>query len=134
MVKVVLADDEEYIRLFLKNVMSALSYKVVAEVETGDEVFPVMKKQRPDILFLDINMPNLTGIEFLKLYAKEFPKTCIIILTSARSFDLVEEASQTGASCFLRKDMQVEQMMKAIKKTWTEFKEKNNIKAGLFGM
>lgn len=123
MVKVVLADDEEFVRLFLRNVMSALSFNVVAEVEKGDEVYSVVKNTRPDILFLDINMPNLTGLEFLKYYAKEFPKTCIIILTSASSFQAVAEASEEGASCFIRKDTPIEQMMQIILKTWNTFKQ-----------
>lgn len=127
MVKVVLADDEEFVRLFLKNVMHSLSFKVVAEVESGDEVFPVMKSIHPDILFLDINMPKLTGIEFLRYYSKEFPKTCIIILTSATSFKLIEEASSEGVSCFLMKNMPAEQMISVIEKTWSKFKQEHKI-------
>lgn len=122
MVKAVLADDEEFVRLFLKTVMSMLSFNVVAEVEKGDEVYSVMKSTKPDILLLDINMPNLTGIEFLKRYSKEFPNTCIIILTAANTFEAVEEASAKGASCFIRKDTPVEQMVSIIEKTWSKFK------------
>lgn len=121
MPKVVIADDEEFVRYFLKNVMDSLSYKVVAQIEKGNELLTVMKNTNPDILLLDINMPNLTGLEFLKYYAKNFPRTCIIILTSSSSFQIAEEASETGANCFLRKDTPVEQMMTAIQKTWTEF-------------
>lgn len=127
MIKVVLADDEEFVRYFLRNVMSALSFQVVAEVDNGDELYSVMKKTHPDILFLDINMPHMTGIDFLQKYAHEFPKTCFIILTSAASFTLVEEASTCGASCFLRKDMPIEKMMVAIEKTWSLFKAENKI-------
>lgn len=123
MVKVVLADDEEFVRHFLRNVMESLSFNVVAEVERGDEVFSVMKNTSPDILLLDINMPNLTGIEFLKHYSHQFPKTCIIILTSASSFKTVEEASKEGVNCFIRKDMPIEQMMLSIQKTWSTFKK-----------
>lgn len=123
MVRVVIADDEEFVRYFLKSVMDSISFKVVAEVEKGDEVFSVMKNTQPDILLLDINMPNLTGIEFLEQYAREFPKTCIIILTSASSFNLVEEASEKGVNCFIRKDMPVEQMVLAIKKAWSAFQK-----------
>lgn len=122
MVKVVLADDEEFVRLFLKTVMSMLSFNVVAEVEKGDDVYSIMKNTNPDILLLDINMPNLTGIEFLKRYSKEFPKTCIIILTAANSFQVVEEASAKGVSGFIRKDTPVEQMVSIIEKTWSQFK------------
>jgi YesN/AraC family two-component response regulator len=125
MVRVVLADDEEFVRKFLINVMQSLSFQVVAEVDKGDEVFPIMKKTHPDILLLDINMPNLTGIDFLRKYSREFPKTCIIILTSASSFDVVEEASREGINCFIRKDMPVEQMLLTIEKTWLTFKEEH---------
>lgn len=121
MVKAVIADDEEFVRYFLRNVMDSLSFKVVAEVEKGDELLNVMRQINPDILLLDVNMPNLTGLEFLKYYAKNFPNTCIIILTSASSFQIAEEATQKGASCFLRKDTPVEQMMLAIQKTWSDF-------------
>lgn len=125
MVRVVLADDEEFVRLFLRSVMASLSFKVVAEVGKGNEVFYVMKETNPDILFLDINMPNLTGIEFLKRHSKEFPKTCIIILTSSTSFKLIEEAIAEGISCFMRKDLPIDQMIPAIKKTWSNFKKGN---------
>lgn len=121
MVKVVIADDEEFVRYFLKNVMDSLSYKVIAEVEKGDELLNVMKRTNPDILLLDVNMPNLTGLEFLKYYAQNFPNTCIIILTSASSFQVAEEATKKGASCFLRKDTPVEQLMLSIQKTWSDF-------------
>ena len=127
MTKVVLADDEEFVRYFLRSVMSSLSFQIVAEVEKGDEVYSVVKKTRPDILLLDINMPNLTGTEFLKKYSKEFPKTCIIILTSANSFNLLKETAEEGASCFIRKDTPIEQMVAKIEKTWLTFKEEHRI-------
>lgn len=125
MARVVLADDEEFVRYFLRTVMKSLSFDVVAEVEKGDELFSVVKNTRPDILLLDVNMPNLTGLEFLKKYSQEFPKTCIIILTSASTFQVAEEASTEGASGFIRKDTPIEQMVLAIEKTWTEFKGAN---------
>lgn len=127
MVKVVLADDEEFVRAFLKSVLESLNFNVIAEVEKGDEVYDVMKKTSPDILLLDINMPKFTGMEFLQYYSHKFPKTCIIILTSATSFTLMEKASSAGASCFLRKDLPVEKMIEAINKTWVEFKRGHNI-------
>lgn len=119
MIKVVLADDEKFVRQFLRRVGEALSFKVIAEVEKGDDVYQVVKNTSPDILFLDINMPNYTGLEFLKNYAQEFPKTCIIILTSASSFQLVEEVSRKGAY-FIRKDTPIEKMLQAIQKAWID--------------
>ena len=125
MTKVVLADDEEFVRYFLITVMQSLSFDVVAEVEKGDELLKVMNEHQPDILLLDINMPNFTGTEFLKEHAFKFPNTCIIILTSSASAKLISEATIAGARCFLRKDTAIEKMIEAIKNTWIEFKEEN---------
>lgn len=122
MVKVVLADDEEFVRYFLKSVMESLSFEVVAEVEKGDDLLQVMCSQQPDILLLDINMPNLTGIEFLQQHALDFTNTCIIILTSSASAKLIGQSSVAGARCFLRKDTAIEKMIEAIETTWNEFK------------
>lgn len=124
MVRVVVADDEEFVRKFLISIMQSLSFKVIAEVEKGDEVFSVMKKTNPDILLLDINMPNLTGLEFLAKYSREFPNTCIIILTSAATFESMEEAAVNGASCFLRKDFPIEKMVMTIQNAWSSFKDR----------
>lgn len=125
MPNVVIADDEEFVRYFLKSILESIFYKVIEEVEKGDELPEVMEQLQPDMLFLDINMPNLTGIEFLKEYASNFPKTCIIILTSSASANLIDEASRAGAKCFLRKDTPVEKMVEAIQNTWEEFRKEN---------
>lgn len=127
MVKVVLADDEEYVRYFLKSIMKFLSFEVVAEVEKGDELPLVMKETQPDILLLDINMPNLTGVEFLQQYGTQFPQTCIIILTSVSLMTLIGEASISGAKCFLKKDTPIEEMIKAIEQTWANFKKEKSM-------
>lgn len=125
MVRVVLADDEEYVKCLLRIVMDSLSFEVVAEIERGDELPEIMAQTQPDILLLDINMPNLTGIEFLKRYASKFPQTCIIVLTSMSLMDLIGEDSLSGASCFIRKKTPVEDMIKTINQTWMEFKNQD---------
>lgn len=123
MPKVVIADDEEFVRYFLNTVMASIYFDVVAEVEKGDELVGVLESKRPDILLLDINMPNLTGIEFLKNHAKDFADICIIILTSSAASYLIDEAADAGAQCFLRKDTPIEDMVAKIQKTWSEFKK-----------
>ena len=123
MPRVVIADDEEFVRYFLNSVMESISYNVVAEVEKGDELITAMEKTQPDILLLDINMPNLTGLEFLKEHASKFPKTCIIILTSAALTSLMDKAAMNGARCFLRKDTPLEEMILAIEETWENFRK-----------
>lgn len=122
---VILADDEEFVRYFLKSVMESLDFDVVAEVEKGDELFDVLNAEQPDLLLLDVNMPNLTGTEFLEKYAANFPKTCIIMLTSSSSVKLIGETTAAGAKCFLRKDTPIDEMIYAIKETWLDFQREN---------
>lgn len=121
MPSVVIADDEEFVRYFLKTILEDMGYDVVAEVEKGDELYNIMSDQTPDILFLDINMPNLTGKEFLQKYSFTFRKTCIIVLTS-NAQDLTRVFSETNVSRILRKDTPMEEMVSAIKTAWEDFK------------
>lgn len=122
---VVIADDEDYVRECLKAVLYSIDFEVVAEAGRGDKLPDIMTEQQPDILFLDINMPGLTGIEFLKKYSAEYPKTCVIILTSQALSTLIDEASLLGVKCFLRKDTPVDEMLKAIKAAWAQFVKEN---------
>ena len=129
MPKVLIADDEEFVRSFLKTTLESYGFEVVGEVETGDELFSELNKKHPDILLLDLNMPNMTGDDFLKEHAKEFPRTCFIMLTSIP----VEEMSNkdvvlSNVSCCIRKDTSVIEMMFKIKKAWGQFKEDNWLK------
>lgn len=127
MPSVILADDEEFVRYFLKTVMDSLLFDVVAEVDSGDKLVDAMRKNQPNILLLDINMPNLTGLEFLKQYSNEFKNTCIIILTSATYENLVNEVAAQGAKGFLRKDTTPERMIKLIKECWDKFSKEQNV-------
>lgn len=125
MPSVVIADDEDFVREFLKTVLDTIKYEVVAEVDAGDKLFDVMLEHKPDILFLDINMPGLTGIEYLETFSKSFPKTCTIILTSLALSTLIGEPALIEAKGFLRKDTPLKDMIKMIKKTWDEFKKEH---------
>lgn len=122
MVKVVLADDEEYVRDLLRVIMDKLGFSIEAEVENGAELFQVMVENRPDILLLDINMPGLTGIEFLKKYASKLPKTCIILLTSSSLMSLIGEPCLVYANCFLRKNTPIEELVESIRHAWESYK------------
>lgn len=127
MTRVVVADDEEFVRYFLKTVMETLSYEIVAEVEKGDDLTRVLDATKPDILLLDINMPKLTGIEFLQNYAQNYPNLCIIILTSATLTKVLGQKALEKAQCFLRKDTPIEEMIELIEQTWNNFKVEHNV-------
>lgn len=125
MPNVVIADDEDYVRDLIRAVLESIGYKVVAEAGRGDKLPDIMTEQQPDLLFLDIDMPGLSGTEFLSQYGQDYPNTCIIILTSKTLVSLIDEKSLIGAKCFLNKETPIEEMIEAIKKTWAQFVEEN---------
>lgn len=127
--KVIIADDDEYIRKFLKAICQEMKYKVCGEVEDADVLFDLINSKKPDILLLDINMPNLSGIDFLQNNYKQFPKTCIIVMTSVTSFQTLQDASELGIEAYIRKDLPVNKIMESITKTYNQFKNKNKNKS-----
>jgi two-component system response regulator DegU len=123
MPKVIIADDEEFVRYFLEQIFSSINFNVVAEVDSGDLLIDSMRENNPDMLILDVNMPHVTGLEFLKEYAQEFPQTCIIILTGAVSAKINSELSNYGAQCIMRKDTPPGKMVSTIQETWEKFRK-----------
>lgn len=123
MARVIIADDEEFVRYYLRSTLEDFHFQVQAEANSGTELLKLMKESPPDILLLDINMPDVDGIEFLKNYAEQFPFTCIIMLTSVTNEKLIEECEKLGARNFLRKDLEITELIDNIETTWDEFKE-----------
>lgn len=123
MARVIIADDEDFVRFYLKSTLEDFHFQVQAEASSGIELLQLMNESAPDILLLDINMPNMTGIDFLKTQASKFPFTCIIMLTAVTNEKMMEECKELGASNFLRKDLEILELIDSIEETWTEFKE-----------
>jgi len=122
MARVIIADDEEFVRIFLRDTLKEFFFDVVEEVDNGFDLVEIMREHKPDILLLDINMPNLTGKDFLEQYSQNFPETCIIILTSIASASYIKHER---VQAVLRKDLNILDLMTAIEETWTKFKEEH---------
>lgn len=101
---VVLVDDEHHIRLLLKTAINAMGCEVVAEGKNGNEAIRLYREKRPDLLLLDINMPEKTGEEALATIMAEFPEALVVMLTSVSDTTTVENCLVTGAANYIRKD------------------------------
>lgn len=116
LIRVVIADDEPLIRMDLKELLEeASTYKVVAEAKDGEEAVQVINEHRPDIVFMDIRMPNKDGIQAAKeIQEKLNLRIPIIMLTAYSQPELYEEASKAGVFAYLTKPLRKPDLAPAI--------------------
>jgi len=95
--RIVVADDHDIIRRGLKQLLTAHSgWEVCAEAKTGREAVAVAEQLKPDIVVMDISMPDLNGLEAARRIKKALPRTEILILTLHFSDQLVREIVEAG--------------------------------------
>lgn len=117
MKKVLLADDErsssDIIKFFIEK--HTLPLEVVAETVRGDETVDAIKRLRPDIVFLDIEMPGLNGIEVMEKIRNEYAgNVAFIIITAYNSFEYIQRALRLNAKDFLLKPILYEQFCETL--------------------
>ena len=117
-VRVVLADDEAHVRLYVKTVVKSMGCEVVGEASNGQEALELFERLSPDLVLLDINMPVMDGISALKALRAKSDKVAIVMLTSLASADIVQECLDAGANYHLRKDLSMKELKEEIRDTW----------------
>lgn len=115
--RVILADDEKHIRAMMKAVISSLNCEIVGEAADGHEAVDLYKKEKPDLLLLDINMSQKSGIDALREIMREFPDALVIMLTSVVDMENIKQCIALGAANYIRKDTPITEMKQIIKDT-----------------
>lgn len=118
MISVVLADDHELVRMGLRALVDREDdMRVVGEADSGRAALDLLRRARPDILLLDIRMPDLDGLEVLRAIRAEpaLSGTHVIIVTTFEIDQYVYEALQAGASGFILKDTTPDELVRAIR-------------------
>lgn len=112
----VVIDDAIFIRTILKKMIEETeNYTVVGEGGNGYEAIEQAKKKQPDILTLDITMPDMNGIDSVKEILRVSPKTKIIMISAMGQQSMVIEAIKYGARDFVVKPFEKSRVMQAIK-------------------
>ena len=115
MIKILIADDQELIRESLKIILDTNSeMNVIGLAENGSKVLDLVRKNLPDIILMDIRMPELDGVECTKIIKKKYPDVKIIILTTFDDDEYVFYALKYGASGYLLKGCTVQELTSAI--------------------
>lgn len=134
MIKVFLVEDEVIIRNGIKNSINWAKegYEFVGEAGDGELAYPMILKERPDILLTDIKMPFMDGLELSAAVKKELPDIKIIILSGYNDFDFAQRGIEIGITNYLLKPISAETLLEAIgevaEKIRKEREEKEQLK------
>ncbi len=124
MFKVLIVDDEPYIRKGLANIINWKQYdcEVCSEAGDGVEGLEKMQEEQPDIIFVDINMPEINGLTMIRRAKEILPESKFIILTGYREFSYLQEAIKLGAFDYILKPSKIEEISEVLKKAVMELR------------
>ena len=111
MAKVMICDDAAFMRMMIKDILTKNGYEIAAEAENGQKAVEKYPEAKPDLVLMDITMPEMDGIEALKKI-----KAKIIMCSAMGQQAMVIEAIQAGEKDFIVKPFQAERVLEAVKK------------------
>lgn len=114
--RVLIADDTKFMRMTLRNLLEKNGYEVVGEAEDGEQAVMMYDSFKPDIVTLDITMPNLDGIGAAKKIKEQYPTAKIVMVSAMGQKKLVTEAIAAGARHFIVKPFKPENILETLDK------------------
>jgi AmiR/NasT family two-component response regulator len=120
--RVIIADDESLIRMDLREMLQNLGYLIVGEVGDGRSAVNLARELKPDVVIMDIKMPDMDGIDAAKVLTEE-QIAPVILLTAYSQRDLVERAKEAGVVGYMVKPFRESDLVPAIEVALARFKE-----------
>ncbi|WP_270165389.1 response regulator [Paenibacillus sp. SYP-B4298] len=116
MARVMVVDDAAFMRMMIKQILTESGHEVVAEAVNGLEAIQKYKENMPDIVTMDITMPELDGVEAVKEIRQVHSKAKIIMCSAMGQQQMVVSAIQAGAADFIVKPFQKDRVLEAVHK------------------
>src|SRR6202171_1383419 len=114
--RVIIADDHELARLGLRTMLEPEpDLEVIGEAATGREAVALSSRLQPDLVLMDIRMPDLDGLVATRAIKQELPRTSILIVTLSEDPDYLLEALRVGAAGFVLKDASRREVVAAVR-------------------
>ncbi|MGB8450937.1 MAG: response regulator [Anaerocolumna sp.] len=116
MKRVLIVDDAEFMRMSIRTILNRAGFEVAGEAGNGVEAVRKYKELKPDVVTMDITMPEMTGIEALKLIMEYDPKAKVLMVSAMGQETLVKESIISGARSFIIKPFKEEQVIQSLNK------------------
>ncbi len=124
--KVLIAEDESIIAAGLESQLKKIGHSVVGQAEDGKAVLPLVKRLKPDVVLMDINMPTLNGLQVARQISAQAP-VAIVILTGYSEVKLINEASEIGVENYLIKPVDENDLKPALELAYQNFQRKQSL-------
>ena len=116
MAKVLIVDDAAFMRMMIKDILEKNNFEVVGEASNGLIAVDLYKKEKPDVVTMDITMPDMDGIEAVKAIKAFDPQAKVIMCSAMGQQSMVMDAIRAGAKDFIVKPFQADRVLESIRK------------------
>lgn len=114
--KILIVDDAAFMRMMIKNILVKNGFEVVGEAENGKQAVGMYSETMPDLVTMDITMPDMDGLEAVKAIRSTDPSAVIIMCSAMGQQSMVMDAIQAGAKDFIVKPFQQERLLQAVER------------------
>ena len=115
--RILIVDDAAFMRMMIKDILTKNGFEVVGEASDGAQAVDKYKELKPDLVTMDITMPEMDGIAALKVIQEFDPNAKVVMCSAMGQQAMVIDAIQAGAKDFIVKPFQADRVIEAIKKT-----------------
>lgn len=116
MAKILLVDDAAFMRMMLKNTLEQAGYTDIIEAEDGAKAVETYNAEKPDLVFMDITMPNKDGLEALKEIRGNDPNATIVMCSAMGQEAMVIDSIKSGARDFIVKPFKPDRILSTVQK------------------
>lgn len=131
--RVIIADNESIIRMDLKEILQEAGHKVIGEASDGLKAVELVRRERPDLVIMDIKMPEMDGIAAAKIISQE-KLAPVLLLTAFSQKEIVEKAKDSGVLAYLVKPVKEVNLFPAIEIALSRFQEFMELEQELEGI
>ena len=113
---ILICDDAAFMRMMIKDILTKNGYNIAGEAENGQKAVEKYAELKPDLVLMDITMPEMDGIEALKRIKAADPSESVIMCSAMGQQAMVIESIQSGAKDFIVKPFQADRVIEAVQK------------------
>lgn len=117
--KILIVDDNDLMRTLLRGILRGEDYEIVGEAKNGLQAVEAVQRFSPDIVCLDVMMPEMDGLEALQVIKQAKPETVVVMITGSPSKENVQESIQGGAAGFIIKPFNAAKVLDTLGRLWT---------------